>query len=113
MQTPYPTRYARAATPAVEDRSFWTNSGFDPAAIISAGLDALRGNPRGASTITQQLVRQRLLEPDLVRDPHRTIERKLEEIIQSIRLTKQVGGGEKGKQHIIAYYPHQNSYGNN
>jgi membrane peptidoglycan carboxypeptidase len=101
------------ATTAVEDRSFWTNSGFDPAAIVSAGLDAFRGNPRGASTITQQLVRARLLDPDLVQDPHRTIERKLEEIIQSIRLTKRVGAGEEGKQKIIAAYLNQNFYGNN
>ena len=45
------------ATTAVEDQSFWANPGFDPAAIVSAGLDAIRGNARGASTITQQLVR--------------------------------------------------------
>ena len=49
------------ATTAVEDKTFWENAGFDPVAIISAGLDSLRGNGRGASTITQQLVRARLL----------------------------------------------------
>ena len=101
------------ATTAVEDRTFWTNTGFDPQAIIAAGLDALRGNPRGASTITQQLVRQRLLDEDLVRDPHRTFERKIEEIIQSIRLTKALGEGEEGKQKLIAAYLNQNFYGNN
>ena len=52
------------ATTAVEDRTFWENAGFDPVGIIAAGLDALRGNARGASTITQQLVRQRLLTED-------------------------------------------------
>ena len=52
------------ATTAVEDRTFWENSGFDPVGIIAAGLDAIRGNARGASTITQQLVRQRLLTTD-------------------------------------------------
>jgi membrane peptidoglycan carboxypeptidase len=101
------------ATTAVEDRTFWTNSGFDPAAIIAAGVDALRGNPRGASTITQQLVRQRLLDEDLVRDPKRTFERKLEEIIQSIRLTKRFGEGDQGKQQLMAAYLNQNFYGNN
>ena len=45
------------ATTAVEDKTFWENAGFDPVAIISAGLDSLRGRSRGASTITQQLVR--------------------------------------------------------
>ena len=50
------------ATTAVEDKTFWDNAGFDPVAIISAALDSLRGNSRGASTITQQLVRARLLD---------------------------------------------------
>ena len=100
------------ATTAVEDKSFWTNPGFDPAAIISAGLDALRGSARGASTITQQLVRQRLLDSDLVQSKGRTPERKLKEIIQSIRLT-QTFSGEDGKQGIITAYLNQNYYGNN
>ena len=76
------------ATTAVEDKTFWENAGFDPSAIVAAGLDSLRGNSRGASTITQQLVRARLLEDDLLQDPDRTVERKLKEIIQSIRLTQ-------------------------
>src|SRR4051795_13008916 len=57
------------ATTAIEDRSFWTNTGVDPSGIISAAIDSVRGDSRGASTITQQLVRQRLLDPDLVQDP--------------------------------------------
>jgi membrane peptidoglycan carboxypeptidase len=96
---------------AIEDRTFWENTGFDPLAIISAGVDSLRGRSRGASTITQQLVRQRLLDPDLVQDPKRQVERKLKEIIQSIRLTSAFPG-EEGKQQIITAYLNQNYYGN-
>ncbi len=99
------------AQTAVEDKTFWENSGFDPLAIIAAGIDSLRGNSRGASTITQQLVRQRLLPADLVQDPKRTFERKLKEIIQSVRLTEAYPGVE-GKQRIIAAYLNQNYYGN-
>ena len=99
------------AQTAIEDKTFWENSGFDPVAIFAAGLDSLRGNSRGASTITQQLVRQRLLDPALVQDPHRTLERKLKEIIQSIRLTEAYPGVD-GKQKIIAAYLNQNYYGN-
>ncbi len=99
------------ATTAIEDKTFWDNAGFDPLAIISAGLDSLRGNSRGASTITQQLVRARLLPEDLVQDPNRTIERKLKEIIQSIRVT-QAFQGQAGKQQIITAYLNQNYYGN-
>jgi peptidoglycan glycosyltransferase len=99
------------ATTAVEDKTFWDNAGFDPVAIISATLGSLRGDSRGASTITQQLVRERLLDPALVQDPHRTVERKLKEIIQSIRLTEAYKG-EVGKQQIITAYLNQNYYGN-
>jgi penicillin-binding protein 1A len=99
------------AQTAIEDKTFWDNAGFDPVAIAAAALDSLRGNSRGASTITQQLVRQRLLDSDLVQDPDRQIERKLKEIVQSIRLTQAYPGIE-GKQKIIAAYLNQNYYGN-
>jgi membrane peptidoglycan carboxypeptidase len=99
------------AQTAIEDKTFWENAGFDPVAIGAAALDSIRGNSRGASTITQQLVRQRLLDPDLVQDPKRQVERKLKEIVQSIRLTQRYPGVE-GKQKIIAAYLNQNYYGN-
>src|SRR6478752_1952008 len=99
------------ATTAVEDKTFWDNAGFDPVAIISATLGSLRGDSRGASTITQQLVRERLLDPALVQDPSRTAERKLKEIIQSIRLTEAYPG-VTGKEKIITAYLNQNYYGN-
>jgi hypothetical protein len=69
-----------------------------------------RLEPR-CSTITQQLVRAKLLDPNLVQDPERTVERKLKEIIQSIRLTQGVSDGE-GKQRIITAYLNNNYYGN-
>ncbi|MEO5885174.1 MAG: transglycosylase domain-containing protein [Candidatus Limnocylindrales bacterium] len=99
------------ATTAIEDKTFWENAGFDPLAIVAAGLDSIRGDSRGASTITQQLVRARLLDAELLQDPERTIERKLKEIIQSIRVT-QAFDGEPGKREIITAYLNQNYYGN-
>ena len=99
------------ATTAVEDKTFWENAGFDPVAIVSAALGSLRGDARGASTITQQLVRARLLDPALVQDSNRTAERKLKEIIQSIRVTQHFEG-ETGKEQIITAYLNQNYYGN-
>jgi membrane peptidoglycan carboxypeptidase len=97
------------ATTAIEDKDFWVNPGFDPGAIVSAGLDTVSGQPRGASTITQQLVRARLLPPAAFEGS--TYERKIREIIQSIRLT-QAYPGEAGKQKIITAYLNQNFYGN-
>ncbi|MDQ3937785.1 MAG: transglycosylase domain-containing protein, partial [Chloroflexota bacterium] len=99
------------ATTAIEDKSFWTNTGFDAVGIMSAAVDTLRGDERGASTITQQLVRQRLLDPDLVLDPERRVERKTKEIIQSIRVTEAYPG-EDGKRRIMQAYLNQNYYGN-
>ena len=43
-------------TTAIEDKTFWQNSGFDPLGFVAAALDTLRGSGRGGSTITQQLV---------------------------------------------------------
>ena len=97
------------ATTAIEDKDFWINAGFDPLGIISAGLDTISGRPRGASTITQQLVRNRLLPATAFEDT--TYERKVREIIQSVRLTEAYPG-DKGKQEIITAYLNNNFYGN-
>ncbi len=97
------------ATTAVEDQDFWTNPGFDIGAIVSAGLDTLAGRPRGASTITQQLVRARLLTEDAFEGS--VYDRKIREIIQSIRLT-QAFPGQPGKERIMEAYLNSNFYGN-
>ncbi len=98
------------ATTAIEDKDFWINAGFDPIGIVSAGLDTLSGRPRGASTITQQLVRARLLPPEAFAGT--TYDRKVREIIQSVRLT-QAYPGQVGKEQIVTAYLNQNFYGNN
>ena len=97
------------ATTSIEDKTFWENAGFDPAGIISAAVDTISGNARGASTVTQQLVRNRLLPESAFTT---TYERKIREIIQSIRLT-QAFPGEEGKKKIIAAYLNDNFFGNN
>ncbi len=97
------------ATTAAEDKTFWENAGFDPAAFIKATIDTLQGNDRGASTITQQLVRARLLPQDVVQGDKYI--RKAKEIIQSIRLT-QAYPGVAGKQTIMQDYLNLNFYGN-
>ncbi|MEA2676530.1 MAG: hypothetical protein QOJ81_671, partial [Chloroflexota bacterium] len=99
------------ATIAVEDQTFWDNEGYDPNAIVSAALESLAGEgDRGASTITQQLVRQRLLDPELVADPSRLLERKIKEILLARNLTNAYPGDE-GKQRILTAYLNQIYYG--
>jgi membrane peptidoglycan carboxypeptidase len=99
------------ATTAIEDKTFWTNTGFDPLGMISAAIDSLRGDARGASTITQQLVRQKLL-PAAVTQNGSLAERKIKELIQSIRVTESYAGRD-GKRRIMTAYLNQNFYGNN
>ena len=55
------------ATTSIEDKTFWENSGFDPAGFVAAAIDTIQGRDRGGSTITQQLVRARLLPVERVR----------------------------------------------
>jgi len=97
------------ATTAIEDKDFWSNPGFDLGAFVSASIDTIQGRPRGGSTITQQLVRARLLPESAFEGS--IYERKIREIIQSIRLTQEYPG-ELGKQQIITTYLNQNFYGN-
>ena len=97
------------ATTAIEDKDFWTNPGFDLGGFISATVDTLTGKPRGGSTITQQLVRARLLPESAFSGT--VYDRKIKEIIQSIRLTQEFPG-VTGKQKIIEAYLNQNFYGN-
>ena len=96
------------ATTSVEDKTFWSNAGFDPVGIISASLALTRGAGGGASTITQQLVRARLLPESAFAGS--TYDRKVREIIQSIRLTQEFSGLE-GKREIMIDYLNQNYYG--
>ena len=97
------------ATTAIEDKDFWDNPGFDLGGFLSATIDTVNGRPRGGSTITQQLVRARLLPPEAFEGSRE--ERKIREIIQSIRLT-QAYPGVAGKREIITAYLNQNFYGN-
>ena len=98
------------AVTSIEDRTFWANAGFDPLGIVSAAVDTISGKARGASTITQQLVRNRLLPESAFTT---TYERKIREIIQSIRLTQALPPGEEGKKQIMAAYLNDNFLGNN
>ena len=99
------------ATTTAEDRTFWTNEGFDPAAILAAVADnAKTGSERGASTITQQLVRARLLPEAVIAPGANQYVRKAKELIQASRLTSAYPG-ETGKQSIMTAYLNEIFYG--
>ena len=70
-------RYLPQAFVAVEDQRFYQHDGVDLVGLAGAIKDAVRGEARGASTITQQLVGN--MHPDLVDRSDRSIGRKLRE----------------------------------
>src|SRR5579871_3143214 len=67
---------------AAEDKNFYTHHGFDPEGIVRAALVFLQGSKhvQGASTITQQVAKNFLLNNE------RTFDRKIREILLSMRI---------------------------
>jgi membrane peptidoglycan carboxypeptidase len=64
--------HLKNATVAIEDKNFWDNPGFDWYGMGRAAWTTIRGEQvQGASTITQQLVKNVLIPPSerLTRDP--------------------------------------------
>src|SRR3954447_21866445 len=99
------------ATTSAEDRTFWANSGYDAAAILAAVAEGASGvRERGASTITQQLVRARLLPRDATAAGSDKYIRKAKQIIQSLRLSDEFPG-EPGKERVITAYLNEIFYG--
>ncbi|MCL2529218.1 MAG: transglycosylase domain-containing protein [Coriobacteriia bacterium] len=80
------SQYLFNAIIAVEDERYWQHSGVDFYAIARAAVnDILGGSTQGASTITQQLVRQTVLQAEA---NDITLERKVREIYLAIELEK-------------------------
>ena len=78
--------------------------------MVAAAVETAQGDGRGASTITQQLVRARLLPEDVVAPGADVYLRKAKEVIQSARVTEAFPG-QTGKQQIITAYLNQIYYG--
>jgi membrane peptidoglycan carboxypeptidase len=98
---------------AAEDRSFWTNPCIDFRGIVRAAYQNLVSDDivSGASTICQQLVRNRLIPQELMADPGRILERKIKEAILALRVGNAYPG-EAGKRQLLEMYMNQVYYGN-
>lgn len=69
--------YIKWATVASEDKNFYRHHGFDLGGILRATFNTIfKRSLQGGSTLTQQLVKNALLE-----DPSRTLRRKIREAI--------------------------------
>ena len=90
---------------SAEDKHFYAHKGYDVTSMFSAFVDAVktRGkNVRGASTITQQVMKNFLL------DGSRSVERKVKEIILATRLE-----GTMSKDKILGLYLNEIFLGQN
>jgi 1A family penicillin-binding protein len=95
------------ATLAAEDASFYDNPGVDARSVLRALWQNVteRGVVSGASTITQQLVRNALLSPE--ERGQQTLARKLKEAILALRVSQFYS-----KDEILEMYLNEVYYGN-
>ena len=91
------------ATVAIEDDTYWQHPGFDFTRMITSGVsDVLHfGAARGASTITQQYIKQTFLNNE------KSFARKFKELILSVRLEQTFD-----KKKILELYLNKIPYGN-
>ncbi|WP_209503632.1 MULTISPECIES: PBP1A family penicillin-binding protein [unclassified Ruegeria] len=93
---------------SAEDKNFYNHQGYDPRGIIAAGVEAVRTKGetvRGASTITQQVMKNFLLSGD------RRAERKIKEIILATRLEDTLDKEQILELYMNEIFLGQNSYG--
>nr|WP_281495957.1 PBP1A family penicillin-binding protein [Marivita sp. S6314] len=93
---------------SAEDKNFYTHQGYDLRGIAAAAVDAVisRGQDvRGASTITQQVMKNFLLSGD------RRVERKIKEIILASRIEDTLSKEKILELYMNEIFLGQNSYG--
>ena len=91
---------------SAEDKNFYTHKGYDPVGMAKAFIDAMRGGRlRGASTITQQVMKNFLLAHE------RTLERKVKELILAYRLERALGKEKILELYLNEIFLGRNSYG--
>ncbi len=89
------------STIAIEDRDFYHHHGISIKGILRAFLENSQGgNLQGGSTITQQLIKNRLLSPE------RTTKRKVREILLAIMMERAYT-----KDEILEMYLNEVAYG--
>ena len=96
----------RHAVLAAEDRGFYSNRAFSVTGILRAVLNNLKGGSlQGGSTITQQYAKTAFLTPS------RTIQRKIKELVISIKLENQLSKDQIFESYLNTIYFGRGSYG--
>ena len=99
--------HVRNAVIAAEDRSFYTNEGYDPTGIGRAVIGQITGESSagGGSTITQQYVKNTLVGDDV------TYERKAKEIIIAAKMTQEWSKDQILEAYLNTIYFGRGAYG--
>jgi penicillin-binding protein 1A len=93
---------------SAEDKNFYEHGGYDARGILAAAFEAVqsRGETvRGASTITQQVMKNFLLSGD------KKLERKIKEIILATRVEETLSKDQILELYMNEIFLGQNSYG--
>lgn len=91
---------------SAEDKNFYVHKGYDPRGMAAAAIDAATGGPlRGASTITQQVMKNFLLGGE------RSAERKIKELILSSRIEETLSKEDILELYMNEIFLGQNSFG--
>lgn len=91
---------------SAEDKNFYAHKGYDPRGMAAAAVDAATGGPlRGASTITQQVMKNFLLGGE------RSAERKVKELILSSRIEETLTKDDILELYLNEIFLGQNSFG--
>jgi 1A family penicillin-binding protein len=95
---------------AAEDVHFYENPGFDPVATLRSAWITFSGQgTTGASTITQQLVRNAVLDPNEARQA--TLKRKLREIVLAYQVDARYSKDQILEMYLNRVYFGNQSYG--
>ena len=98
---------------AVEDSRFYEHNGFDPKGILRAGIVGITSGSfsQGASTITQQLIKNNVF-PDFVNETtYEKVERKIQEIYLSIQIEDMLSKDEILESYMNTINLGQNTLG--
>ena len=95
-----------SGTVGLEDRSFWENPGINPVGLGRAFISNVRGGQvQGGSSITQQLIKNIIIDPE--ERYERSYTRKAKEVIMAMEITRRYS-----KEQILEWYLNYNFYGN-
>ncbi|HJC29668.1 MAG TPA: penicillin-binding protein [Candidatus Dietzia intestinipullorum] len=99
--------HVRNAVIAAEDRSFYTNEGFDPTGIGRAVIGQITGEDSagGGSTITQQYVKNTLVGDEV------SYERKAKEIVIAAKMTNEWSKDQILEAYLNTIYFGRGAYG--